>query len=75
MNRPDGNFQTGNNPLGESVLRQAQQYDIPLAGDLDLIAALSSLTPPNQWPEELDAVISTLFSHAQAVRDEVNGDT
>lgn len=67
--------QPGTNPLSDSILNRAQEYAIPLDGDSDLIAALASVAQPDDLPAELDAVISTLFDHARAVRDEVNQKT
>ncbi|BAU57572.1 hypothetical protein HH1059_08790 [Halorhodospira halochloris] len=72
MNKPDHSIAPTNNPRGEDIVRRAEEYDIPLAGDLDLIAALGDITPPDELPEELEAVICTLFAHANEVRDQVN---
>lgn len=61
------------NPHGMQIMRRAEEYDIPLAGDSDLIAAFAGLAPPQDLPAELEAAISALFDHAQAVRDSMEG--
>ncbi|WP_200195206.1 hypothetical protein [Halorhodospira abdelmalekii] len=55
------------NPIGAAILERAAEYGLPLPDDSDLAAALADLSPPEPFPEDLEAAFAALIALADSV--------